>query len=568
MHFFKPLLSRVPIWILIFLLLSPPAFPNVQAALGFAPPQVQLASPGDGSITYASADQPKALPRFVWTPVAGAIAYRLEISRDASFDPAALLVEMPSTPFSTWTPVDANLPDDVLLYWRVRVEEQAGTAEKGDYSLAWSFRKDWRKTGSDLSARNAANLLLPEDGAALAFTDPPGGAVRPAFSWTAVLGATHYAFQVAQEQDFDPLFYQETTISTHLQIASKLADGAYFWRVVPMQAGDPPLPGDPGETRKVIFDYHAEFLPQLLEPANQSELAFNPTFRWSAVRGAQKYVLQYAPDPAFPPAQTTQVDTFANRYTPPEFVDNNTRYYWRVRVVSGNSNAAEWTPYFSFDRIWSQKPGLLTPADNFLYANDPFFTWTPVPGAAEYTLEVDDNAEFSSPLLANDIRVPFYAFPDPENNCPPFEPDLALAEPMRVFWRVIPRDASEQPGRPSDTWTFVCDAAAGAPVQVYPNMYYAPDPQMNPRLENIAPLPAFLWKRVLNGVEQTQAALYQIQVADTPEFASTRYTFDTENMNAVPAQADATAAWQRPDGFLLAGSFPGRPVEPDLENAV
>jgi hypothetical protein len=484
-------------------------------------PLVTMLTPAEDSTTYASTAHPRALPTFTWEAVPGAKSYRLEIDTSPGFNSVDLVTV--TTSFNRWAPTVANLPDKTAgLWWRVKVRSHSDfPGDEGAFGDAWRFFLDWKQTGPGPDDYNRPEILSPEDGAAMAFTD------HPTFSWTPVLGASYYNIRFSLNETFSDVEFQATTLSTTYQLIDKLADGVYYWQVIPRQDGDPDWVGKESETRTVEFNYNTAHIPALVAPEDGSEQQFTPTFRWTPVYGAEVYSLEYSTDPTFATKET--ISTPATSYTPTSPLANDQNYYWRVRVLSGDSNNPVYTDTWNFYKKWYPPVILLTPTNGYPYTVDPYFSWAPVPGAASYRLEMDDQDSFPSPTAAVTTNT-FYVHRVTSYNCA--QPDNV------VYWRIIPLDSNSQRGEPSATWTFDCNAPAGAPVQVYPNYYYNPttNPPMDPHEDNTVPLPVFLWKRVLNGVERTQSAAYRIQVATSAGFeaGTVRYTFETENMNAVP----------------------------------
>lgn len=506
-----------------------PARPVQAAKLAQEIPAVTMLTPADGSTIYASTAHARALPTFTWEAVPGAKSYRLEINTNLAFD-GTMLVAV-TTIFNRWTPTVANLPDNTDgLYWRVRVQSMTGQTGSGPWpDSPFQFVKNWLKTNT--GADNQPELLAPANDAVMAFTN------SPTFSWTPVLGASYYYIQFSLDPDFATVKNQFLTINTTYQFVNKLVDGTYYWRVVPMQDGTPDWTGKVSEIRRIVFNYNSAYAPTLVSPANGSHLQFTPTFRWNPVIGAEVYTLEYSTDPTL--ATKTPVSTSATSYTPTAPLRNDQDYYWRVRVQSGSSeNTSDYSPVWQFRKDWTPPITLLTPTNGFQYAWDAYFSWAPVPGASAYTIEIDKDISLNTPTGGTTTNT-FYVHRITSRNCP--EVDNV------VYWRVIPLDSSGNAGDPSATWTFNCYVPLpdptnpyGAPVQVYPNYYYNPitDPPMDPHEDNTAPLPVFLWKRALSSVDLSQAPAYRIQVGTSAGFGSgtVLYTFDTENMNAVPTQ--------------------------------
>ncbi|MGC8782324.1 MAG: hypothetical protein ACP5UQ_15800, partial [Anaerolineae bacterium] len=461
-------------------------------------PAPVLVAPANGATTTAASHPPLGIPEFAWQPVPGATSYRIQFSQDIAFTTKVEVV----TANPAHTPTDAAKFGDGTWYWRVRVDGPTA----GDWSEIWAFTKRW--AGAD----NAPQLLAPADAAAVDFYD------APIFSWSAVMGAASYRFQIATSPDgFAAATYNATTLAPTHQPPAKLANGLYYWRVIPLDGA-----GREGAA-SMVRSFTAAYLapPRLLAPADFATPTFTPTFRWAAARGAQFYRLQYGTDSSFTVGVTT-VDTRNTTFTPTADLPNDVNIYWRVRVHSDKS-VSEWSEARVFVKRWYLQPEPLTPTNNYLYVRrPPLFSWTPVPGAAYYRIEVNDANSFPpgwngwTTTTAN----PFWVSPG----------FIKLPNSHVWYWRVTPYDRSGNAGLPSNVFSFEYDAAATAPDLIAPLPYYAPSPLVNPAEDRTAAWPIFIWQR-------GDAAAYRLQVARDPLFDTVDWQVDTQNPAAAPTSA-------------------------------
>jgi hypothetical protein len=403
-----------------------------------------LISPADGSTTTADAGSvpPLGIPEFKWDAVPGATWYRLEISRDIGFTSSIVSITTPNT---TYTPygVSNNFADGVW-YWHVRVEAPAPV---GTYSNTWSFTKQWATTA------NKPTLISPANSATIDFYD------SPIFSWSPVTGAARYKFQIySSSGGWATPIYTAWTLTTSHQPVDKLANGnSYYWRVVPIDPGD--HEGTPSQERSFNADYN--FVPVLLEPDAAATPIFTPTFRWTAVRGAQYYRLQYTTDPSFN-SGVAIIDTTNTAYTPTDTLPNDVNYYWRVRAHSGAS-VSDWSPFRTFIKRWYIKPVLLTPTNNYQNQRFPLYSWTPVPAAAKYKVELSLFNNFDPLYEVGWTANTFYT------------PQNYNGTELIYYWRVTPYDGNDKAGVPSNTASYRSLYTSVAPHQVYPLYYYTPD---------------------------------------------------------------------------------------------
>lgn len=499
---------------LVFAILVTSLNVNVTPARAAGAPT--LAAPAEGLTTTVANYPPLGIPEFRWNAVSGATMYRIQVSTNVGFTD---LIENETTPNLTYTPINANDFADTVFYWRVRVESPSPA---GNYSIARSFTKSW-------ASGNAPALIAPANAATVDFYD------APTFSWSPVTGAARYEVQIYTNPGGwgGNLPYSEVTLATSHQPKSKLLNGVYYWRVVPKDAFN--RNGTPSAERSFVAGYN--FVPTLLEPAHNSTPTFTPTFRWTAVRGAQFYILQYTTDHTFS-SSVTEVDTRNTSYTPITTLSNDQNYYWRVRAVSGDSESA-FSAAWTFKKQWYIKPTLLTPTNGYQHVRFPFFSWTPVPGAKEYFVELNHNTTFppATKIDSGNTDNTFYSPEDYDNITNDF------------YWRVTPIDGTERVGQVSDVYYYRGYSDSLAPHQVYPLYYYPPDfysgyPTVttNPHEDRTVPYPIFVWHRVLlppgdpdQGNEYAEA--YRLEVSTSPIFEVTNWTVDTENTSATPSSA-------------------------------
>jgi hypothetical protein len=495
------------------LLLSP-----LSVAPAFALSVPTLISPSDFSTTTAADTPPLGIPEFKWAAVSGATKYRLQVSSDIAF---TTTVVDTTTPNTAYTPTNASQFTDVTWYWRVRVEEPAPV---GAYSGIWRFTRQWA------APANAPVLISPADFATVEFYD------YPLFSWNPVTGAARYRIQIyASPGGWATPFYNETTLTTSFQPNLKLTNGTYYWRVVPIDPGN--RDGTPSVERSFTTGYSPVLT--LLEPTPNvvTYPTFTPTFRWTAVRGAQYYLLQYSTDPTFA-SNITQVDTRNTSYTPISALPNDQNYYWRVRVHSGNSISGWTTASQYFRKQWYIKPTLLTPVDSYQHVRFPLYSWTPVPGANYYKVEISLFPGFS-PIFDEGITSNTFYSPSK------YEGGLST-----YYWRVTPYDGNSNKGKESNTSSYVSYYYSVAPHLVSPLFYYPPDTYSgfpgvttNPHEDRTVALPIFIWHRVSKPYADPDAGnvyalAYRLQVSIDPTFDTVDWTVDTENTTAAPTTSN------------------------------
>jgi len=193
---------------------------NIRIITTFAVDTPVLQAPANNSLitpineTGSIVSPPVAIPEFIWKSVDGATSYRIQFSQDIGF---TTKIEF-TTPHTHYIPTNISQFNDGIWYWRVRVE--APTV--GSFSETFQFTKDWA------SEHNFPVLIQPANEAVLDFFSSPN------FSWQPVMGAGAYRFQIASNPDFTNPQINITTIYTTYQPPLKVANGVYYWRVIPI----------------------------------------------------------------------------------------------------------------------------------------------------------------------------------------------------------------------------------------------------------------------------------------------------------------------------------------------
>jgi hypothetical protein len=473
--------------------------------------------PDNGAVTTSDTDPPLGIPSFSWTSVSGANIYRLQVDNEIEFNhPIYMDITTPNT---TFTPKDVGeLFPDGEWCWRVRVNDPTPVSL---WSPVYRFTKTWA------TPNNKPVLIAPAAGENLAFFD------SPAFSWTPVMGAVRYRFEIAISQfAFDPPILSVDTLSTTYQPNIRPTNGIYYWRVVPFDAMD--HQGTPSNVRPFTAAYGGQFgnlIPILISPEDESEPTFTPTFKWTAIKGAEYYRLEYTSDITCDFNAGISLETPQTSYTPTSTFPNNFRYCWRVRVESGDA-IGDWSLVRHFTKKWDLKPVLLTPTNLYQSGLYPLYSWTPVPGAARYLIQISLNSNFSLIYEESTTANTTYS------------PQSKYDGTAHYWWRVIPVDGSGNLGVVSDVSEFQSNYASAAPILIYPLFYYQPNNYgenlMNPFEDRTVAFPIFIWHRVMkpspNGGVFADA--YRIQVDTTPYFNSVVWQYETENTSATPTTAD------------------------------
>jgi hypothetical protein len=354
------------------------------APAGSAPAAPVAAGPDAGAVLAF-------LPAFSWSGVSGADRYEFEISADSGFNSPVL-----GSTFdhfftkNTHATINKSIPNGTY-WWHVRSIGPDGSLSP--WSSARSFQKLWLI---------APTLTAPANGSTITY---PTQAFR--LSWNPVPGAFDYLLSVATDPELGSLVWsqavetQATTFTLSLPLAP---DKTYFWGVTAL---DPEgHPGGSSEVRSFNWVWPSTTNPTVTDIASALEID-DHEFSWNPVPGAAGYELEvntsvdFAPGSKVPLASIpvdpiTKLTTIATRFTPKVALQNNNHYYWRVRAIDPSKNAGVWNvgPQFSkgFDNVLPSIKNLQmldNPTPNETFETDtPIVTWSPVPGASSYLVEV------------------------------------------------------------------------------------------------------------------------------------------------------------------------------------
>ena len=172
-------------------------------------------------------------------------------------------------------------------------------------------------------------------------------------------------------------------------------------------------------------------------------------------------------------------------------------YAYRVRAYRSIDGA--YSPFSNVAQVSTldclfDPPVLVSPPDGtFTNNNLPVFTWSPSAGASDYQIQIDNNADFSSPLYNQSVAGTTYT------------PASALSDDVSYYWRVRATDGGSEHSR----WSLIGSVTIGQTRLLAPEL-------RSPRDRSYTPdqTPGFSWKRVKG------ADSYLLQISNMPDFSS------------------------------------------------
>ena len=268
----------------------------------------------------------------------------------------------------------------------------------------------------------------------------------PTFKWSRAVKAGEYQIQVAFDSDFQKIVIQEPVTGQFYRPAKVLEEAQYYWRLMPLDSSLPKV-----ETRSFILSSTAPV--QLSKPDSLHILSLRGQgthahleFSWSCKPGAKTYRFQLSTNSTF---GSTLSDRLANGCQENESRLSAGTYFWRVRAEDLAIPPQEWSEVRKFvvingvpNRVADRElelgePKVLSPktriqmrltADGRSLAslaeggNPVALSWTEVPGAKGYLVQLSKSQSFSELLIEENTSNPQFIWRYPV--------------PGKTFWRV------------------------------------------------------------------------------------------------------------------------------------
>ncbi|MBD3286356.1 hypothetical protein GF359_07365, partial [candidate division WOR-3 bacterium] len=259
----------------------------------------------------------------------------------------------------------------------------------------------------------------------------------PTFSWEAVEDAAGYKIEIDDALDFSTLLVSEEVSAAAFTPSTQFEEGTYYWRVATKNEEDEY--GDFSITRSFTVAIQIG-TPVLVSPANGEEVNQTPSLIWGGVDDAAGYRVEVSESDDF--STTVIADVVADTaYEVVTELEEGT-YYWHVaaRDDGGNSGLFSNTRNFVVSS-GIDPPVLVSPANGAEVTEVPDLVWNEAQGAVGYMIELDDDADFSSPLASAERTDTSYTI------------GVSL-DSGSYYWHVASKDADLNFGPYSATWQF------------------------------------------------------------------------------------------------------------------
>lgn len=234
----------------------------------------------------------------------------------------------------------------------------------------------------------------------------------------------------------------------------------------------------------------------LLTPApGATNIARKPTLTWEAAQFAQSYTVMIDDDPAFGSPEVNTNTGFTTYTHSGAAFPADTVLYWKV-IANNDLGSTPSTPASQSFRTISDPPGAFTlsvPADGAMAALSPLFSWSASALAEEYRIRVDDDADFSSPVI------------DFTTSLQNFVPGMPLAPNTTYYWTVTAIN-------PNGTIVSTPVSRMFTTIGAAPTAFNLISPPDGPNIATSTP--TLVWS--MSGGAQT----YNVQVDEDPGFGS------------------------------------------------
>ncbi|MDO8689045.1 MAG: hypothetical protein Q7R39_03385 [Dehalococcoidia bacterium] len=300
--------------------------------------------------------------------------------------------------------------------------------------------------------------------------------------------------------------------------------------------------------------------PSPVVPVNGAApaLATTPRFSWGTIDGAWTYRFQAAKDSRFSTVlyynSVTEEGSVPNTmlydgrnpyYSPRTAWGDNQTIYWRLSTVNPWGGGEFWGKDFQFSlaAFVPQNPRIST---DFTM---PTFSWDPVEGAILYEFQLDNDADFSSPIK------------DIETETTSYTPEISLPAGDTFYWRVRMKKGTASYGAWTAMQTFTRWWLTPGSLRVYT------DDSGIAAGQAVTRTPTLGWNKVLTTT--IGAAGYKVEVSTQPGFVSLYDWETTDTMFYTPSSGSDGSKSTYADGTYYlrvrpvdAGGTLGNPSTP------
>ncbi len=434
-----------------------------------------LSMPNDGAVDILTQGL-----TLTWLPNPTAVEYRVQISTSPLFNNTSEVIFDKKINGLTTT-VD-NLPNNKLLYWRVRAESVV---------LGASY---WSQPFTFTTILTSVMNMKPED-KSVALNFP----LR--MEWTTAGEKVSYDIQIATDNNFKNIALSRIVDNLEMLDLGVL-DGMqfftqYWWRVRPRSRSGQDIAWSPTYTFTTKIG-----AASVISPMDKSmDQSLMSRYVWSQVSGAEQYSLIVSKTSDLSNPVLSVENLSKSEYSTISELELSTTYYWQVRS-SSQSNGNSVSPVWSFTTASAKvasAPDLIMPGANAVVSTGRIeLQWSSVSGATSYDVQVSDNQDFST-IVYNGLGQTASSW------------SIDVVESSRtLYWRVRSVNSAG-----IGSWSMWRRFSTSATALLAPELLSPPRNAVR-----VEPTVIFVWNEASNAVS------YHVQVSTESNFGTIVYEKD------------------------------------------
>ncbi len=343
--------------------------------------------------------------------------------------------------------VDGFVAGDAISF---RLWASADDTEYPNVTVGWgsrtlpTYQATFNGKYSNNVLANINSLTAAATPKQVTITNPTNNSINVTTSgnitWTGLANATSYDVQLSTTNTYATKIIDANLTGTS-QAYTGLANGTtYYVRVRGLNSEGA------GNWREHSFKTQLA-TPTLTSPANNAVaqlIAGNMT--WSAVTGADNYLLQVSTDANFNTTVINNATLTTNSFAYTA-LNNNTTYYWRVKATATGGDESAFSSVYQFKTVVGI-PTLTTPANlSYCISTGGVLMFNSVSGATAYEIQLASDVAFQNVVSQNlNVNGISHTYNLLNNN-------------TVYFWRVKAKNA-DGAGDYSAVWSFTTVLAA------------------------------------------------------------------------------------------------------------
>jgi len=322
---------------------------------------------------------------------------------------------------------------DGVYFWKVRAVDGGGIS--GDWSTSWAFKM--------------ANTIpsVPVHQSPANYAKVTGSTL---LDWTDVSDPEGVTYQCSlYNSSWSLVASQSGLASSDCAVNSFgfLADGIYFWKVRAVDGAG--IASDWSTSWAFKLANTIPSIPVHLSPSNWTRVNSSGSLDWADVSDPEgvMYELKLCDSSWLVVATRSGLASSDCALSSFGALADGT-YFWRVRAIDGGGISSDWSVSWAFrlDNTVPAVPVLVSPGNGGSTSGSPTLDWSDVTDAsgARYQVQLDDNPDFSSPLLDQ----PFLSAS---------EYTMAAGETLPAgtyYWKVRAVDGAGNASAWTSTWSF------------------------------------------------------------------------------------------------------------------